>query len=67
MSYYYNDSVFFVSSMKCGTPTTVVRNVNVRKTMAWGRLTVMTMMSAMEMLSVFKMRRAITTASPQVL
>lgn len=63
----YDDTLFLVSSIKCGTPITAVRNVNVRKTRAWGRLTAMTNMSANEMLSAFKTRRAIITASLQVM
>lgn len=62
----YDNSVFLGSSMKCGTLNTAVRNVNVRKTTVWGRLTVMTKMSVMAMLSVFKMTRANITASLQV-
>lgn len=62
----HDDSLFLNSSMKCGTPNTAVRNVNVRKTTVWGRLTVMTNMSVMAILSAFKMTRANITASLQV-
>lgn len=64
---HYKHSLFLVSSMKCGTPITASRNVNARNTKAWEGLIVTAKMSAMEMLSAFKMRRAIITASLQVL
>lgn len=63
----YDDSLSFYSSMKSGTPITAVRNVNVRDIMAREGLIAMTKMSVMEMLSAFKMRKAIITASQQVL
>lgn len=67
MSLQCDDSLFLVSSIKFGTPSTAVRNVNVRYIVEWARLTAMTKMSAMEMLSAFKFGREIITASLQVL
>ena len=62
-----DDFLFLDSLMKCGTPITAVKNVNVRKTMAWVRLTATTKINAMEMLFAFKTTRANITASLQVL
>lgn len=55
------------SSVTCGTAATALRGVNVRKMMVWVRSTVMTRMSAMEMMSVFQTTRTVITARLQVL
>lgn len=62
----YDDALLPFSLVTCGTPATAVRNVSVRKTTAWGRLSVAMKMSVMVTPSAFKMKQDSITASPQV-